>query len=944
MFSLYLQRQEGDRRLLFLKTRDRHVPQGAGALALHFRVKPETIVLRSGPIALDRVGDRFVFPARFVAGWKYTLTVDGERQPRDKVEAKASEPTGTPLQPSHPLHVYADTKMQERYDFLAHGKEPPYLRTVYSWQQRRDWKSNVKRRFSLSDDDSRLMAYKQRPEKYMAVGRGVYSRTHPLRLVPFDDAEAEAIVRERHVRGHDRKNRMRAVLSRYYKHRGICGIIDRVLGECNVCAEMSENIKVPTMAIMTQRPHELIMFDLFFMPFPTSEGYTCVLLVKDHFTKFLWAAPMRGKNAQPIADFMWTLFSDGRPCPERWHCDNGSEFVNHLMHEVIGLLRARNTHGRPRHPQTQGSIERANGTIKRKLIAWCKQEQPLRLDGQDVVDWLPKLTELVRNENDMPTKLYGIDPFFLQFNTPRALGEGGVHPTPAQVEEIRLHCVRCQEAYAGKINKFPDYAPTFEIGDIVNVWASPTALKAGKALTTWSAKGVVEENQRGHSNYYRVRWMTPGLHTMRNRDNTVPGTSHSAVAGSLSMWLYRGHLKRVPTVASGESDIFIDSEGYALLVLFRFPNGSFNYVFVSGPYERQEFLCVNESDDLTTSCWRVPYATWVHNSIHGLPLHTPYTGTTGTEPPQVVTPAKKRARNRRSPASTRATKAATLPRGSTAAPRTPSRTAAPGAVPVAPSKPPRPCMYRACNISLLDDDNLMMECPSPMCITSGHKACYREYVTERCDTGTILANDLPHSYMCEDCVEERLNKKSLYPSRINVKERFPKLADRCAYGVECLYVHNDDSEEQKGDELHPCEYDELGLQTRCTAVGHTNCFTHYLERTYTLDENFFAGLREWGWATFACPHCVHASAPEILRSCVADLDEAQSFTPFWGFPMKSMDDGYPYHVPPRRDQAPAPRDTQEDSATPVIPNRRQIEPNRKSTTHPFKCAVFGCVW
>ena len=53
--------------------------------------------------------------------------------------------------------------------------------------------------------------------------------------------------------------------------------------------------------------------------------------------------------------------------------DNGKEFVAKVIHALVGIWPG--THiinGRPRHPQSQGSVERANRTLEDKLSAWLK--------------------------------------------------------------------------------------------------------------------------------------------------------------------------------------------------------------------------------------------------------------------------------------------------------------------------------------------------------------------------------------------------------------------------------------------------------------------------------------------------------------------------------------------------------------------------------------------
>ncbi|XP_068242301.1 uncharacterized protein [Palaemon carinicauda] len=51
--------------------------------------------------------------------------------------------------------------------------------------------------------------------------------------------------------------------------------------------------------------------------------------------------------------------------------DNGSEFTAQIITELRSMWPELSiVHGKPRHPQSQGSVERANGDIKDMLVAW----------------------------------------------------------------------------------------------------------------------------------------------------------------------------------------------------------------------------------------------------------------------------------------------------------------------------------------------------------------------------------------------------------------------------------------------------------------------------------------------------------------------------------------------------------------------------------------------
>ena len=51
--------------------------------------------------------------------------------------------------------------------------------------------------------------------------------------------------------------------------------------------------------------------------------------------------------------------------------DNGREFTAQIINELSSLWpELVLVNGRPRHPQSQGFVERSNGDMKAKLMAW----------------------------------------------------------------------------------------------------------------------------------------------------------------------------------------------------------------------------------------------------------------------------------------------------------------------------------------------------------------------------------------------------------------------------------------------------------------------------------------------------------------------------------------------------------------------------------------------
>lgn len=62
--------------------------------------------------------------------------------------------------------------------------------------------------------------------------------------------------------------------------------------------------------------------------------------------------------------------------PSILQSDNGKEFRNQVITSLKVLWpELKICHGRPRHPQSQGSVERANADIKKMLAIWMRENK-----------------------------------------------------------------------------------------------------------------------------------------------------------------------------------------------------------------------------------------------------------------------------------------------------------------------------------------------------------------------------------------------------------------------------------------------------------------------------------------------------------------------------------------------------------------------------------------
>ncbi|GBM28671.1 KRAB-A domain-containing protein 2 [Araneus ventricosus] len=91
---------------------------------------------------------------------------------------------------------------------------------------------------------------------------------------------------------------------------------------------------------------------------------------QNHATKFCLRRPLKTKRADEVAMELLKVFLDFN-APHIFQSDNSREFIGNVMNELLVMWPdCKIVHGRPRHPQSQGSVERCNQDIANMLRAW----------------------------------------------------------------------------------------------------------------------------------------------------------------------------------------------------------------------------------------------------------------------------------------------------------------------------------------------------------------------------------------------------------------------------------------------------------------------------------------------------------------------------------------------------------------------------------------------
>lgn len=177
---------------------------------------------------------------------------------------------------------------------------------------------------------------------------------------------------------------------------------------CPVCQLKQPQIKVPPLRPIVHKDFlERIQVDLIDMRHSPDKDFSYIGHFMDHFSKFHVLFPLKSKTAEEVAMMLEERVLAYFGPPKIFHSDNGREFVNKLIQAMFKRWGGGTTFvsGRPRHPQSQGLVERGNRTVKMKIAA-MKIEQKLedKDAGYPWASWLPRIMFSMNSERQETIK------------------------------------------------------------------------------------------------------------------------------------------------------------------------------------------------------------------------------------------------------------------------------------------------------------------------------------------------------------------------------------------------------------------------------------------------------------------------------------------------------------------------------------------------------------
>ncbi|KAK7101623.1 hypothetical protein V1264_019974 [Littorina saxatilis] len=184
---------------------------------------------------------------------------------------------------------------------------------------------------------------------------------------------------------------------------------------CDKCQRTVPRGKIPRVPLqplpVIETPFQRVGIDLVGPIQPVSDtGYRYILTLVDYASRYPEAVPLKRIDTESVAEALMGIFSR-LGIPGEILSDQGSQFTSELFQAVMKLLSVHQIHSTPYHAQTNGLVERFNGTLKTMLK---------RLMTDKPKDWDRYLPAALFAYREIPQTATGYSPFELMFGrTPR---------------------------------------------------------------------------------------------------------------------------------------------------------------------------------------------------------------------------------------------------------------------------------------------------------------------------------------------------------------------------------------------------------------------------------------------------------------------------------------------------------------------------------------------
>lgn len=207
-------------------------------------------------------------------------------------------------------------------------------------------------------------------------------RKHPrcqdsVPVVPFD-LLVEIIQKVHSQLGHIGRHKLIEIVLQNFWHPAVDKVARDICACCDYCQKYkisSQPIYPPTLKIQASHPFDLVAIDLLQLPKSLNRNVALVMVI-DHYSKFLYAAPIPDKTAKTVSGVIINkILPFMIKTPNRILTDNGPEFRSDEFTAALDSLNIKHIHSTRYRAQGNGAIERSNRTIT-EILRGLVDDQP----------------------------------------------------------------------------------------------------------------------------------------------------------------------------------------------------------------------------------------------------------------------------------------------------------------------------------------------------------------------------------------------------------------------------------------------------------------------------------------------------------------------------------------------------------------------------------------
>lgn len=233
--------------------------------------------------------------------------------------------------------------------------------------------------------------------------------------------------------GHAGVERTLALLQRHCHWPKMISSVKEYVKACEVCQKRNNptGLTAPIQQpYIPTKPGDIIGIDIV-GPLSPSRGFTHILTVVDHFTKYAEAYPLQTTSTRTICDILLREYFTRHGIPERILSDRGANFTSSILKELCQLHGIKKLQTTAYHPQSNGVVERFHRTLV-DIIAKLSPRQ-----GCDWADWLPIALAAYRNLRHGST---GYSPNYLVYGRELSYQVPEPHGMPQNAEWQKRIC------------------------------------------------------------------------------------------------------------------------------------------------------------------------------------------------------------------------------------------------------------------------------------------------------------------------------------------------------------------------------------------------------------------------------------------------------------------------------------------------------------------------